>query len=251
MRLFTFFSLNQQNLVDNSTAGKRTTVRPICVLLHRYVGLAIAFFLIIAGLTGSLLAFYNELATIISPRLYHVEPPTPEAQPLDPFTLRERVEALVPGAWVHWAPLHREPGETIAFWVEGPVDPVTKEHAELENDEFFLNPYTGEELGRRKWGDLTQGAKNIMPFLYKLHYSLALPGDWGTWLFGIAALLWTVDSFVGFYLTLPSWRGSSASTSTSQGKSFWQRWKPSWQIKWNSTIWRVNFDLHRAFGLWL
>lgn len=140
MRSFTVFSLNQQNLVDNSTTGKRTTVRQICVLLHRYVGLAIDFFLIIAGLTGSLLAFYHELAAVISPRLYRVQSPTPEAQPLDPFTLREQAEALVPGAWVHWAPLHREPDETIAFWVEGPIDPVTKEHAELENDEFFLNP---------------------------------------------------------------------------------------------------------------
>jgi len=251
MKPLTLSSPSEQTPMNSSRTGKRVTVRQICVLLHRYVGLAIAFFLIIAGLTGSVLAFYSELAALISPRLYRVEPPTPETQPLDPFTLREWVEALAPGAWAHFVPLHREPGETLAFWAEGPVDPATQEHTELENDEFFLNPYTGEEVGRRKWGDLTQGAKNLMPFLYKLHYSLAFPGDWGTWLFGIAALLWTVDSFVGFYLTLPARRRSSSSTATSPGKSFWQRWQPAWRIKWNSTLWRVNFDLHRAFGLWL
>jgi uncharacterized iron-regulated membrane protein len=250
MELFALFSPRPQQVAPSSGMSRRFTVREICVLLHRYVGLATALFLIIAGLTGSFLAFYHELDTALSPHLYRVAPPAPDAQPLDPFTLRERVEALVPDAWVHWVPLHREPGEAATLWAEAPADPVTKEHAELENDEFFLNPYTGEELGRRKWGDITQGTTNLMPFLYKLHYSLAIPGNWGTWLFGIAALLWTLDNFVGFYLTLPV-RRRKPSTSAPQGKSFWQRWKPAWQIKWNSTIWRVNFDLHRAFGLWL
>ena len=35
-----------------------------------------------------------------------------------------------------------------------------------------------------------------MAFVYRLHYSLAL-GDFGLWLFGVAALVWTLDSVVG------------------------------------------------------
>ncbi|MGU2438691.1 PepSY domain-containing protein, partial [Pseudomonas aeruginosa] len=35
-------------------------MRPVLVLLHRYVGLATALFLFLAGLTGSLLAFHHE-----------------------------------------------------------------------------------------------------------------------------------------------------------------------------------------------
>ncbi|MGH8613910.1 MAG: PepSY-associated TM helix domain-containing protein [Gammaproteobacteria bacterium] len=31
----------------------------------------------------------------------------------------------------------------------------------------------------------------------------------------------------------------------------WQRWKPAWQIKWRGSAFRINFDLHRAGGLWL
>ncbi len=33
--------------------------------------------------------------------------------------------------------------------------------------------------------------------------------------------------------------------------SFWTRWKPAWKIKWKGSAYRINFDLHRAGGLWL
>ena len=35
-------------------------IRPFWVLVHRYTGLAMTIFLVIVGLTGSLLAFYKE-----------------------------------------------------------------------------------------------------------------------------------------------------------------------------------------------
>jgi uncharacterized iron-regulated membrane protein len=47
-------------------------------------------------------------------------------------------------------------------------------HAEIPNDEIFLDPMSGEILGERKWGDLGQGVTNLVPLLYRLHYSLAL-----------------------------------------------------------------------------
>jgi uncharacterized iron-regulated membrane protein len=77
-----------------------------------------------------------------------------------------------------------------------------------------------------------------MPFIYKLHTSMAL-GARGEWVLGVAALIWTLDSFVGFYLTLPQ-----------GGGGFWKRWKQAWRVKWRSTFFRVNFDIHRAGGLW-
>ncbi|MFQ5415166.1 MAG: PepSY domain-containing protein, partial [Phycisphaerae bacterium] len=54
----------------------------------------------------------------------------------------------------------------------------------------------------RLWGDLSQGLANLMPFVYRLHHSLAL-GTVGTWIFGVVALLWTLDCFVGAWLTFP------------------------------------------------
>ncbi|HMK89464.1 MAG TPA: PepSY-associated TM helix domain-containing protein, partial [Methylocystis sp.] len=101
------------------------------------------------------------------------------------------------------------------------------------------DPWTGEELGRRRPGDLSEGLVNLMPFIWGLHITLEL-GGWGVWILGIVALVWTIDCFVGFYLTLPV--SSSA---------FWRRWKPAWLVKWKAGAYRFNFDLHRAGGLWL
>ncbi|MBS0270566.1 MAG: PepSY domain-containing protein, partial [Proteobacteria bacterium] len=33
-------------------------------------------------------------------------------------------------------------------------------------------------------------------------------------------------------------------------KSWMQRWAPAWRIKSNASRYRLNFDIHRAFGLW-
>src|SRR5690606_35083176 len=56
--------------------------------------------------------------------------------------------------------------------------------------------------------------------------------------------------FVGFYLTLPQRRRQSTSMA-SVHSSWWQRWQPAWKIRWRSSPYKLNFDLHRASGLWL
>ncbi|MGO9769341.1 MAG: PepSY domain-containing protein, partial [Roseiarcus sp.] len=43
-------------------------MRPVFVWLHRYVGLAVAAFLLIEGLTGALLAFNADLSRALDPR---------------------------------------------------------------------------------------------------------------------------------------------------------------------------------------
>lgn len=78
-----------------------------------------------------------------------------------------------------------------------------------------------------------------MPFIYELHRSLALAAP-GAMALGVVSFIWTLDCFVGFYLTLPV-----------AIAGFWRRWKPSWLIKWPAGFFRLNFDLHRASGLWL
>jgi uncharacterized iron-regulated membrane protein len=118
-------------------------------------------------------------------------------------------------------------------------DPATGKSIDLGFTQFFVDPWTGHELGRRIRGDLSQGSINLMPFIYSVHWTLAL-GTSGQWVLGIVALIWTLDCFVGFYLTLPRGKGG-----------FWRRWHFAWLIKWRASSFRLNFDLHRASGLWL
>ena len=203
------------------------------VFLHRWTGLTMTVFLILVGLTGSLLAFRSDLERLINPQLF--AEPKPGQAPLDLATLAERAEALAPQAKVGYFSVER--GQAAMSCVPR-NDPSTGKPYRLSFDHIFLNPYTGEELGRRRDGDLKQGRINLMPFIYDLHSTLAA-GSTGGWILGIVALIWTFDSFVGFYLTLPRGRGG-----------FWRRWKYAWRIKWKANSFRVNFDLHRAGGLW-
>lgn len=152
----------------------------------------------------------------------------------------------------------------------------------------YLDPWTGKELAREM---MTGGAlsNGVMRFIHLLHDNLAL-GIFGNWVLGLIALLWTLDCFISHYLTfpvsrrkdafsfsalvgwarnrahatpapspsvpLPEGEGSSLPSPSGgragdEGRTWWARWKPAWKIKTKASFYRLNFDLHRANGLWL
>ncbi|WP_018268041.1 PepSY-associated TM helix domain-containing protein [Methylosinus sp. LW4] len=207
--------------------------RAVFVLVHRWVGLSMAGFLILVGLTGALLAFLPELNHWLSPRLF---PGGSAGVALDASALALRAEALVPEARVQSVFFNGMGSATIRIEARPGAPP-------LEFDQLFLGEGSGEELGRRSTRGLPDGANTILPFVYRLHYALAL-GEPGGWILGLVAIAWTLDCFVGFYLTLPSPGGAHK-------RGFLERWKPSWLVKFRASFYRVNFDLHRAGGLWL
>jgi uncharacterized iron-regulated membrane protein len=210
-------------------------IRSVFVFVHRWVGLAMALFLVIVGLTGSLLAFNNELEHVFAPQLF--AKPHPGEAPLDLATLAERAETLVPHAHV-WAVSMTEPDRAqVGFRPE--TNPATGKPYVLGFTQFFVDPWTGAELGHRTKADLSEGLINVMPFIYKLHDALMLHAT-GATILGLVAVAWTIDCFVGFYLTLP--------VSLS---GFWRKWKSAWLVKRKAGYYRLNFDLHRASGLWL
>lgn len=231
-------------------------VRPMLAMLHRWIGLSMAGFLVIAGVTGSLLAWNDELDAFIRPDLFLATPPTPEAAMLDPFALRSLVQEAYPTSLAAVVPFQVEAGRSLIFRIYPRPDPVTGQAGESVADQVFVNPYTGAILGDRKWGDLAQGSKNLMPFIYRLHYSLAL-GVIGSYVFGVVALLWTLDCFIGAYLTFPAARRKKVRATKDvlqtsiREKSWLRRWWASWLIRWHGGSYKVNFDLHRAGGLWL
>jgi len=223
--------------------------RSLWVGLHRYVGLALAGFLIIAGVTGSLLAWNDELEAFVSPQLFRVAAPSPDARRLDPLVIRERLQAAYPHALAVRVPLAQEPGRALLFMLRSAPGGAHRTAQALLNDQVFVDPYTGRVLGERKWGELSQGMKNLMPFIYRLHYSLAL-GVVGTIGFGIVALLWTIDCFVGAYLTLPAKSHRTHRMAAARRRRPWLvRWWPAWTLR-RSGGYRLNVDLHRAGGLW-
>ena len=222
--------------------------RHFWVLLHRYAGLYMAFFLTVAGLTGSVLAFIHELGDWLNPEHLHVL--VQDRPMLDVFTLREKALALEPHAQFNAVAFDRQPGRAFVLLASPAIDPATSAPYALDYTDLRLNPYSGEIVGfdnvKSNW-PLTR--HNILDFIYALHYSLAM-GEIGTWLFGIAALIWTIDCFVSVYLTFPLSVRRHQQTKSALKKSWWSRWQPSWLIKWRASTFRINFDLHRAGGLW-
>lgn len=209
-------------------------MRKALVWLHRWAGLLMAAFLIFEGLSGSLLAFRMPLERLVNPQLFATE--AGGSGPLDLATLAERAEAQEPHARIDYFSVDHD---QALIRVSPRIDPATGRPWPLDVDHVFLDPYSGRELGARREGDISQGPVNLIAFLYALHMNLA-SGTVGTWVLGIVALAWSLDCFVGLYLTMP----------VALGK-FMRRWRPSWLIKLPASSVRINFDLHRAGGLWL
>lgn len=208
--------------------------RSFWVLVHRWAGLTTALFLALAALTGSVLAWEEPLERWSAPQLL-TAPVPPQGRMIDPVLLRAVAMARHPGMDVPFLPLTVHRGDSLRLRV------VWRDRAHAAPwDELFIDPWTGRELGHRRWGDPREGLVNLMPTIYLLHYSL-LAGPWGIFVMGLVALVWTCDSVVGFGLTLP----------VSAAGGWLARWRPSWRVRWGTSPAKVTFDLHRAGGLWI
>ena len=231
-------------------------MRATFTLVHRWTGLITAAFLFFLGITGPIISWDHELDDLLNKNLFDIATKGPAIPSVD---LVRQVEQRDPRGRVTYIPLANEAGHSVQFFVEPKIDPATGKRFELDYNQIFVDPNTGNELGRRYWGAVWPVTKgNIVSFL-KLHFTLHIPEFWGSdrWgirLLGIIAIIWTIDCFVGFYLTLPLQKKArvnrAASVARELGRGFWARWKPAWTIKTSGSAYRINFDIHRAFSLW-
>jgi len=209
--------------------------RQILVFLHRYVGLAIAVFMVVAGLTGSLIAFRDELDVWLNPDLFQARSAGP---PLPVEEIVARIEQNDPRLLVSQVPLQSEPGSSYAIGVLPRVDPAIGRPFQLDYNQVFVDPASGDILGQRKTGACCFERKQLMPFLYVVHNNLMLPGRWGNWLMGGVALLWAIDCFVAIMLTFP------------RSRPFFERWRQAFLVRRGTNGQRLVLDIHRASGLW-
>jgi len=227
------------------------SVRQVLVKLHRYVGLTLALFLIVIAATGSIITFYSELERAVDSKLRVVEPRKPAWTLQDLLAIRERLQAQDPRSHLSSLQFPQRPDESLFSRVEGAIDPATGGPFELDYTEVFANPYTGERLGERLFGHFSLQPKDLIAQIYFLHYALVLPEMLGALFVGVLSLIWTLDCFVGFYLTLPPGGGGARSAAAVGRKSFLSRWKTAWKIKRRAGANRLVYDLHRATSLWL
>ncbi|RBP52923.1 PepSY-associated TM helix domain-containing protein [Arenicella xantha] len=211
-------------------------MRTSLVKLHRYLGLGMALFLLCAGLTGSVIAFQDRLEIWLNPELFEIDEVGEPS--LSATELVARIEASDPRIRVNYQPIVSAATYALVSYVEPRHNPVTGELYDIDYDEVFINPVTGEIKGKRMWGECCFERKNLIPFIYKLHNRLLLPKPLGSRIMGMVALLWVLMSLVGLYLTLP------------RGNQFLKKWKRAWTVQWRNP-WKIKFlQLHKSIGLW-
>lgn len=228
-------------------------MRALWTAVHRWAGLAVAAFLIVSGLTGAVISWDHEIDGWLNRTLYDTESRGPFR---DPFALAAAVEASDARARVAYLPLGFEEGHASSYFVQPRTDPATGRPYRLGYNQVFVDPVTAEIRGRRDSTAISLSRENLMPFLRKLHYTLHVPAMWGTdrvgyWIMGGVALVWLLDSVVALYLTMPRRLRITQRADHRPPAAWWRRWKAAWEVRWRAGGYKLNFDLHRAGGLWI
>lgn len=211
-------------------------MRTFLTLLHRWFGLFIAAFLAIAGLTGALIAWDHELDAMLSPAFYvATDESLGKLPPMTSLQLANKLEAEYPELKVSFMGIGLGVGEAHNLFVV----PTNGEEGSLGYNQVAMNPYTGEIQGKRQWGEPAFAADHLMPFIYKLHYSLHIPSvgstDLGMLLMGIIGIVWLMDCFIALSISFPSW----------------SQWRKSFAFRWRASNHKLTFDLHRSGGVWV
>jgi uncharacterized iron-regulated membrane protein len=214
---------------------KRWNVRDLVLVVHRWTGLTMAVFLVIVGLTGTLLAFRGHIDALFNPGLHIMH--APGQRQLSLAVLAERAEAELPHARLGFFAVE---ADQVIFHMVPRADPSTGKPYNDTELHLALNPYTGERLHCGPASNPGRACHDVMSFIYDLHTSLLTRTDLGWKFVGAVALVWTIDCFVAIVLTLPRSKGP-----------FWPRWRQAWGVKWGASSTRVNYDFHRAGGLWV
>ncbi len=214
-------------------------MRRVFVVLHRWFGLFTAVFLFVAGFTGAIISWDHELDEWLNPALFQARSGSAHPMgPSDTLALLESVEKSDPRVRVKYSPLNIEPTRALQLSVEPRIDPATKRPFDLGFNQLAVDPEGGHIQGRRMWGEVSLDRENLLPFLYKLHYTMHLPDAFGVevgMLFmGIVASVWALDCFIALGLSFPRRK----------------TWSKSFAFRLRSGSRRLTFDLHRSGGVW-
>jgi len=234
------------------------------LLLHRWLGLLLILPVLLLSVTGGLLVYKQELDAWLNADLMQIEQHDLYDVPLSVHQLEDHILAVYPQARISWFDLsfykgsgYQQPlaevSQTAAvFWLSGTNDPQG-DYQPPRHNQIFVNPYTGEVLGGRKWGEFSaeQPLQNLMPLLYKLHYSL-LAGQDGRKILGWLTLAWLLMIPVGVYLSWPHHARPSRRAESNKENRLRQdliHWLSFWRYRAGKSRFQQDFFNHRWVGL--
>jgi uncharacterized iron-regulated membrane protein len=196
--------------------------RQAIFFVHLWLGLLLGGWVVLMGLTGSLLAFMHELDGRTDPHLHHVAVRSQRA-PLQAIV--KDVARAYPGWQVSRVTFPEHPDGTLALRLSRKGgEPGRRESLR----EVRVDPYTGKALGDRPtfgWW---------LNFVLYVHLSL-LAGEPGRLINGYGTLLFGLLLLTGLYLWWPAaWRQLRARLTVKRGAGYR----------------RTVHDLHNVFGVY-
>lgn len=200
---------------------QRLLLRATWLKVHLYVALSAGFFFALLGLSGSLSIYREELDELLNPQLV-IEEPQGKYQSMD--RIMASVRAAHPNRYGSWTlEMPRSPLGMITAWYDKPTETFFELYAPLM---VSVNPYTGEVVASRFWG------QTAATWLLDLHTQLRL--DRFGWNFvGVLGLLLLVSCGTGLYLWWPGIRKIGQAL----------------KVRHNIGMMQLAFDLHRLLGL--
>lgn len=176
-------------------------LRPALFKIHLWLGLCAGIFIALLGITGSIIAFEQEIQHALHPHLWYVKVP-PGADPLSLAQIGAAVTRTFPS-------------DTISAYQVATKLGLSDQVA-LSRSLVFVNPYTGAILGQQGFGGL-----DLLNVIHQLHTHLLFRGlgDLGGKVTTSAALVLFVMLLSGLILWWPlkrirvSWRGTAARRS--------------------------------------
>lgn len=143
------------------------------------------------------------------------------------------------------------------------ADPATGKPFRLGYNQVFVDPVRAEVRGQRDSTAISVRPVTLMPFLRKLHYTLQVPAVWGRppaqvdhghGRAGVAARQLRGDLCDDAARRLKVTTNPKATHARPPHRTpagWWHRSQPSGTIRWRAGGCKLNFDLHRAVGLWI
>ena len=181
--------------------------------MHLWVGIAAGLYIFVVCLTGAALVFRIDMQRALFPTLFT---PSSSAPPADAATILERVRDAFPSDRVSGIDAPTTTRPTYLAYVTRGTTFLT----------LLIDPHTGRLLG-----ELPDAP--ALRLLQDLHFNL-LAGRTGRVVNGVGAMCLVVMALTGVVLW---WPGIAA-------------WRRALTIDIRRGWRRINFDLHRAVGIW-
>lgn len=217
---------------ENFHNKRKQSWRQLWLDIHLYLGLIVGAVLVIIGITGSVLVFFQEIDEWLNPQLLTVTVPQQienadgglaSHQPLQEIIrAAERVATQDSKISTVYGP--RDGTGVYAVYVD--QDSGSRQH-------IFVDPYRAQVTGVRSHSVDQWLPDHLMGFVFQLHYSLLLGAN-GITLVAIIALLLMISLISGLIVWWPM-----------NGQ-----WRKALSIKLNAGAVRFNFDVHKTFSLY-